>query len=167
MRSCCNNFYWFLKSAVNLSPKKRQISPSVPKGTLSLNWPYLYTRLILCRKHRIMSWGQYLLLVKSRVRLKCFHAMGKYPVHSQLQERDIVCGISIFWEITPCSSLKDNRRLGGTNRLHLAWLILQHWGWRRHVPPKHLLIFQRTTRRQKPEDRTLQILFFVTVTSSV
>jgi hypothetical protein len=27
--------------------------------------------------------------------------------------------ISIFWDITPCSPLKVNRRFGGTYRLHL------------------------------------------------
>jgi hypothetical protein len=57
----------------------------------------------------------------------------------------------IFWDITPCSPLKVNRRFGGTCRLQqsflpsslwfLAWFILQSWRWRRHVPPKRLLTF--------------------------
>jgi hypothetical protein len=31
----------------------------------------------------------------------------------------VVMKSSIFWDITPCSSLKDNRHFGGTYRLHL------------------------------------------------
>jgi hypothetical protein len=71
----------------------------------------------------------------------------------------------IFCDITPCSPLTVNRRLGGTYRLHikgqritqvrnqsllclpsisywlLARLILQPWKRRRHVPPKRRLTF--------------------------
>jgi hypothetical protein len=72
---------------------------------------------------------------------------------------------SVFWEITPSSSLKVNRRFGGTYlhlqkshaRTHrevgsklcklvcwvLAWLFLLPWRWRRHVPPKRRLPFNR------------------------
>jgi hypothetical protein len=66
---------------------------------------------------------------------------------------------SIFWDITTCSPLKVNRRLGGTSRLHLqsrkisssacnlfsrwflAWLILWTWRGRRHIPLKRRLTF--------------------------
>jgi hypothetical protein len=43
---------------------------------------------------------------------------------------------SIFWDITPCGSLKINRRFGGKCR-HL----LRPWRWRRHFPPKCRLTF--------------------------
>jgi hypothetical protein len=55
---------------------------------------------------------------------------------------------SIFWDITPCSPLKINRRFGGTCHLHLCFplllrwflarLILRPWRWRQRVPPKRL-----------------------------
>jgi hypothetical protein len=105
--------------------KKHIISPSVPKGTLSLNWPYLYTRLILYRKHSIMNWGQYLVLAKSRVRLKCFHAKKEYSVLSAVTMK-----ISSFWEIMLCNPFKVNRSFGGTFRFHLhCRIISQAWGW--------------------------------------
>jgi hypothetical protein len=72
---------------------------------------------------------------------------------------------SIFWDITPCSPLRVNRRFRGICRLHLQgrWkikqetsmkqvascyllhirLILRQWRWRRHVPPKRLMNFNR------------------------
>jgi hypothetical protein len=74
---------------------------------------------------------------------------------------------TIFWDITPCSPLRVNRRFGRTHRLHLqgrknklskkpAWeqvalgfllsLFFRAWKWRRYVPPK-LRLTQRTTRR--------------------
>jgi hypothetical protein len=58
----------------------------------------------------------------------------------------------IFWDITPCSPLKVNRRFGGWCRLHLqssachllsrwflALLILQTWKWRLYGAPKRRL----------------------------
>jgi hypothetical protein len=71
---------------------------------------------------------------------------------------------SIFWDITPCSPLEVNRRLGGTCRFHLqgriisqgrnqseswwqapywflAWLFIWSWRWRLHVAPKRSLTF--------------------------
>jgi hypothetical protein len=72
----------------------------------------------------------------------------------------------IFWDITPCSSLKVNWRFRETYRLHLqgrriirarnqherctcrlpsrwflARLILRPWRWRRYVPLKRQLTF--------------------------
>jgi hypothetical protein len=42
----------------------------------------------------------------------------------------------------------------------LAWLILQVWRWRQHVPLKcQLNFFQQTTWCYVPEDRTLQLDF--------
>jgi hypothetical protein len=72
----------------------------------------------------------------------------------------------IFWNRTPCSPLKVNRRFGGKYRLHfkaevsdfhqfsrwfLSRLILRHWWWRRYFPPKrrvtlsgpHIIISQK------------------------
>jgi hypothetical protein len=71
--------------------------------------------------------------------------------------------IDIFWDITPWSPLKFNRRFGRTYRLHLQGrrisrarnqrsfppaftlvsyrLILRPWRWRRYVPPKRRLTF--------------------------
>jgi hypothetical protein len=34
----------------------------------------------------------------------------------------VVVKSSIFWDITPCSPLKVNRRFGGTYRLHIQGL---------------------------------------------
>jgi hypothetical protein len=71
---------------------------------------------------------------------------------------------SIYRNITPCSPLEVNGRFGGTycrqlqgqkisqarNQrevsstfylLHAAWLILRHWRWRWHIPPKSRLTF--------------------------
>jgi hypothetical protein len=59
---------------------------------------------------------------------------------------------SIFWDITPCSPLKDNRRFGGAGSKQssvmlpaspwfLVWLILRAWRFRWHVPPKRQLSF--------------------------
>jgi hypothetical protein len=91
----------------------------------------------------------------------------------------VVTKSSLFWDITPCSPLKDNRRFGGTCLLHLqGWRISQA---RNHVclPPAFTLVsclaysstlkieetwssetsvdFQRTTWRYIREDGTLQV----------
>jgi hypothetical protein len=65
----------------------------------------------------------------------------------------------IFWDITPCSALKVNRRFRGTCHLHLqgrgmrqaetsmkqvgssAWLILRPWRLRWHIPVKRWFTF--------------------------
>jgi hypothetical protein len=60
--------------------------------------------------------------------------------------------VVIFWDITPCSPLKVNRRFGETCRLHPALLgymrqarflicYFRPWISRRHVPPKCRLTF--------------------------
>jgi hypothetical protein len=57
---------------------------------------------------------------------------------------------TIFWDITTCSPLWDNRRFGGTYRLYLqdrhllsrwflARLIFRPWKWRRYISPKRRL----------------------------
>jgi hypothetical protein len=73
---------------------------------------------------------------------------------------------TVFWDITPCSSLKVNRRFGLIYRLHPKrrknrsryqhegkWQmpachilprlyfsrLIRHWRWRRYVPPKRWL----------------------------
>jgi hypothetical protein len=80
----------------------------------------------------------------------------------------VVTKSTIFWDITPCSSLTVNRRFEGTHRLHLHgwkisreknqresrwlclapaftlvsfWLIFRPWRWRRYVPPRCQLTF--------------------------
>jgi hypothetical protein len=80
----------------------------------------------------------------------------------------VVMKSSMFWDKTPCSALKVKRRFGGTCRLHLqgrrisqarsrpcsfachlllrwflARLILRPRRWRRRVPQKRRLIFNR------------------------
>jgi hypothetical protein len=76
----------------------------------------------------------------------------------------VVMKSSFFWYITPCSPLKVSWHFGGTYHLHLqgwrihqetsmkaggrqSWflvsLILRPWIWKRHVPPKHRLTFNR------------------------
>jgi hypothetical protein len=40
------------------------------------------------------------------------------------------------------------------SRWFLAWLILRHWRWRRHVPPKYRLAFKGI--HVIPDDRTLE-----------
>jgi hypothetical protein len=62
---------------------------------------------------------------------------------------------SLFWDITPCSPFRVNRRFGGEGRQHLQgrrisqgrnqhesrWQVDLCWRWRRHVPPKRRLTF--------------------------
>jgi hypothetical protein len=49
----------------------------------------------------------------------------------------VVMSNSIFWDITPCSPLKDNRRLGGTCHIHLRWRrisqLASYWFPARHI----------------------------------
>jgi hypothetical protein len=74
--------------------------------------------------------------------------------------------IATFWDITPCSPLKVNRRFEGTYRLQLQGRKISRakhkletggriWRWKRYIPPKHRLTFNGTTQRYSPEDRTL------------
>jgi hypothetical protein len=82
--------------------------------------------------------------------------------------------VLIFWDITPCSPSKFGRRFGGTYRLHFqgrrisrarnqrkgrwpAQLILRPWRWRRYVPPKRRLNFNRLHGVI-----TQKIVFFIT-----
>jgi hypothetical protein len=85
----------------------------------------------------------------------------------------VVMKSSIFWDITPCSPLKVNRRFGGTCRLHLQDRRISR---ERNQKPCYLLFcsayssslrmatcssetsvdFQRATGRCIPEDITLQ-----------
>jgi hypothetical protein len=82
---------------------------------------------------------------------------------------------SVFWDITPCSPLKVNRRFGGTCRLHLQGPRINHARNQHEAGSKQvscltysstlkmeaicssetLVDFQRTTWRYIP-DRTLQ-----------
>jgi hypothetical protein len=78
-----------------------------------------------------------------------------------------------FWDITPCSPLKVNRRFGGTHRLHLQYRRIKET--KPCLPPAFTHVFclsysstlkaicssetsadfQRTTRRYMPEGITL------------
>jgi hypothetical protein len=53
--------------------------------------------------------------------------------------------LAVFWDVTPCSTLKVNRSFGRTCRFHLhfsvsrwflAWLIFRPWTWRQISPPR-------------------------------
>jgi hypothetical protein len=61
---------------------------------------------------------------------------------------------SAFWDITPYSSLKVNRRFGGTYRLHLEGRRIRNQRENRWQA-EQLIDFQWTTGRYIPEDRTL------------
>jgi hypothetical protein len=63
---------------------------------------------------------------------------------------------SVFWDITLCCPLKANRRFGvicllcqtdlwlpHALTLTFSWLILRSWIWRRYVPSKRRLTFNR------------------------
>jgi hypothetical protein len=48
----------------------------------------------------------------------------------------VVTKATIFWDITPCSPLKVNRRFGGTYRLHLqGGHLLSHCYLARLIQP--------------------------------
>jgi hypothetical protein len=64
----------------------------------------------------------------------------------------VIMKSSVFWDITPYSPLKANRRFGGTCRLQLQGQgisqarnqresRLRPWRWKRHILPKHRLTF--------------------------
>jgi hypothetical protein len=46
----------------------------------------------------------------------------------------------IFWDMTPCSPLRVNRRFGGTCPLHLQG---RPWRWRLYDPPKRRLTLNK------------------------
>jgi hypothetical protein len=56
----------------------------------------------------------------------------------------------IFWDVTPCSLLRCNRRFGGIYLLHLQGRKKFQQG-----PAETSVASQRTTRRHDPEDDTL------------
>jgi hypothetical protein len=82
-------------------------------------------------------------------------------------------GCEEYWDITPCSPLKVNRRSEGTCRLQLetelgllpVWphfldsLIFRPWKWRR-CPSETSVHLQRTTRCYIFQDRTLHFYTF-------
>jgi hypothetical protein len=85
----------------------------------------------------------------------------------------VVMKSTIFWDITPCSALKVNRRLGGTYHLHLqgrrirsACHLLLQWFLARLIfwtlkmeaicSSYTSVEFQRTIRRYIPKDCILQ-----------
>jgi hypothetical protein len=70
---------------------------------------------------------------------------------------------TVFWDITLCSPLKVNRRLGGTYRFHLQGRRISKkpernqvasipWRWRRHVPPKRQLSSNPHAKRTVTSD---------------
>jgi hypothetical protein len=64
-----------------------------------------------------------------------------------------------FWDITPCSPLRVNRRFGGTYRLHLPWffaeLISSTLKMEKICSSETSVDTQRITRCYIPEDVTL------------
>jgi hypothetical protein len=75
------------------------------------------------------------------------HTTSKYSTNNiSVVLTGVVMKSRLFWNITPCSLLKMNRRFGVTAELNtscwfLVWLFRRPWRWRRHSPPKRLLIF--------------------------
>jgi hypothetical protein len=76
----------------------------------------------------------------------------------------VVMKISIFWDITPCTPLKVNRRFGGTNCLHLQGRRINQVRNPREAGSKKSNLYLenlsfymklRTTRSYTPEDGTL------------
>jgi hypothetical protein len=95
---------------------------------------------------------------------------------------------AIFWDITPCSPFKVNRRFGGTCRLHLQvlrisqarnyreatclihtsrWfltrLILWPWRWRRNVPQKPHLPFNELHDVLYQKTELFSFIYFIRV----
>jgi hypothetical protein len=93
-----------------------------------------------------------------------FTPVLRHSAENKLQVRHTLVGFeiltavamrsTIFWDITPCSPLKVNRRFGRIYRLQLqsfschllprwflARLILRPWRWRVYVPLKRRLTF--------------------------
>jgi hypothetical protein len=80
----------------------------------------------------------------------------------------VVMESTIFWDITPCSPLKFNRRFGGTYRLHLQGLLATcfHAGFllayfstlkmEAICSSETTFHFQQTTRAYIPEDGTIK-----------
>jgi hypothetical protein len=68
---------------------------------------------------------------------------------------------SIFWDITQCSTLKVNRRFGGTCRLHLQGRRIRQARNQREECSTAccLLHFRWTTRTYIPEDITLHEVY--------
>jgi hypothetical protein len=74
-----------------------------------------------------------------------------------LKERILKLRSFVFWDITPYSQLKVNRRYGETFRLHLqCWRLDQERNQMKVLASSETCVdFQVTTRRYIPEDRTV------------
>jgi hypothetical protein len=59
---------------------------------------------------------------------------------------------SIFWDITPCSPLKFNRRFGGICRLTYSLTLKMELVYSAETS----VGFHQTTRRYIPEEKTLR-----------
>jgi hypothetical protein len=64
---------------------------------------------------------------------------------------------SMFWDIMPCSPLKDNRRFGGTCHLHMVSCLTYSSTPKMEAPfvSETSVGFKRTTGRYIAEERTL------------
>jgi hypothetical protein len=74
---------------------------------------------------------------------------------------EVVMKSTIFWDITPCSQLKVNRRFGGpllATCFHAGFLLglFSTLKMEAICSSETSVDFQRTTRRYIPEDSTLQ-----------
>jgi hypothetical protein len=108
----------------------------------------------------------------------------------------VIMKTSVFWDIRPCSPLKNNKRFGGICHLHFQSLIISEarnqleskWQAKLCLPPAFTLVscsahsstlkveeicssatsvaFQRTTRPYIPKDRTLQHILRVCSTAN-
>jgi hypothetical protein len=80
----------------------------------------------------------------------------------------MVIQVSVFWDKTPCSQLKVNRRFGETCRfqrhlLHADFLLGSSFALKMEAtcPAETSVNFQRTTRRCIPKNRTLFVLLLL------
>jgi hypothetical protein len=54
----------------------------------------------------------------------------------------VITKSTIFWDIMPCNPLKVKQN-HIISHWFLSWFILRPWRWRRYVPPKRRLTFNR------------------------
>jgi hypothetical protein len=90
--------------------------------------------------------------------MEMIQSCAQFPNKASFKYINLKC--SIFWNISPCSPQKLNRRLGGTCRLHLQarkrrQARNQRESSSKQIPPKHRLTSKRTTGCYIPDDRTL------------
>jgi hypothetical protein len=127
---------------------------------------YLVTRLALHGLHHTIfqSKGYHLVEENSHCKVCKLECAGYRTTDCKLETRSS----SIFWDLTPCSPLKVNRRFGGTFRFHVQGRRISQVRNQREAGSKHSsalkkkicssetsVDFQQTTRFYISDDRTL------------